>query len=44
MMQLQRIVKAENFFGTTNRKQKDPMSRSEIAKQESEIIKQEEEA
>jgi NADH-quinone oxidoreductase subunit B len=24
MMQLQRKVKAENFFGTTNRKEKDP--------------------
>lgn len=43
MMQLQRIVKVENFFGTTNRKERDPFK--EMAKErKSEILKQEEQA
>ena len=43
MMQLQRIVKVENFFGTTNRKQKDPFKIAAEEKEET-IYKQEEEA
>ena len=41
MMQLQRIVKVENFFGTTNRKQKDPYR--EEAEQRAEALYQQEE-
>ena len=44
MMQLQRIVKAENFFGTTNRKEKDPQTRAETREQERKIVNEEEEA
>ena len=43
MMQLQRIVKVENFFGTTNRKQKDPFKLAAEEKEE-QIYTQEEEA
>ena len=41
MMQLQRIVKVENFFGTTNGKQKDPYR--EEAEQRAEALYQQEE-
>ena len=41
MMQLQRIVKVENFFGTTNRKEKDPYK--QVAEQKCEEIYKEEE-
>ena len=43
MMQLQRIVKVENFFGTTNRKEKDPY-RAAAAEKEEEIYNQQEQA
>ncbi len=43
MMQLQRIVKVENFFGTTNRKQKDPF-KLQAEEKEEQIYKEEEEA
>ena len=43
MMQLQRKVKAENFFGTTNRKEQDPYSR-EMEKKNDELLNQLEEA
>ena len=41
MMQLQRIVKVENFFGTTNRKEKDPY-KAEAERKGEEIFKEEE--
>jgi len=41
MMQLQRIVKVENFFGTTNHKQKDPAKQA-AAEKEEQIYKEEE--
>lgn len=44
MMQLQRIVRAENFFGTVNRKQKDPLTYKEVLKKESEIVEGEQQA
>ena len=40
-MQLQRIVKVENFFGTTNRKEKDPY-KAEAERKGEEIFKEEE--
>ena len=43
MMQLQRKVKVENFFGTTNRKQKDPYRKSMEEKNE-ELYNEEEQA
>ena len=43
MMQLQRKVKGENFFGTTNRKQKDPY-KEEMKEQNVELLNQQEEA
>ena len=43
MMQLQRIVKVENFFGTTNRKQKDPF-KTVAEEKEMAIYNQEEKA
>ena len=43
MMQLQRKVKVENFFGTTNRKQKDPY-KEEMKEQNVELLNQQEEA
>ena len=43
MMQLQRIVKVENFFGTTNRKEKDPYVVDAELKEE-EIFNEEEQA
>ena len=43
MMQLQRIVKVENFFGTTNRKERDPYTR-EMDKENQEILNTAEEA
>ncbi|MGN1354273.1 MAG: NADH-quinone oxidoreductase subunit B, partial [Alloprevotella sp.] len=43
MMQLQRKVKVENFFGTTNRKEKDPYRQSMAEKAEA-IYKEEEQA
>ena len=43
MMQLQRIVKVENFFGTTNRKQKDPY-KVEAAEKEEALYNEEEQA
>ncbi|MBR1889951.1 MAG: NADH-quinone oxidoreductase subunit B [Alloprevotella sp.] len=44
MMQLQRKVKAEQFFGTTNRKEASPLSYKEVRQQEDEIIKNQEQA
>ena len=44
MMQLQRKVKVENFFGTTNRKEKDPFDRAEMRRKEEELYNEEEEA
>ena len=44
MMQLQRIVKAENVFGTTNRKEKDPQTSAETREQMRKIVNEEEEA
>ena len=44
MMQLQRIVKAENFFGTTNRKQKDPQTLSESLESIREVVDKQQEA
>ena len=44
MMQLQRKVKVENFFGTTNRKEKDPMSRKSVMEKETAIVNEEEKA
>ncbi len=41
LMQLQRKVKVENFFGTTNRKEKDPVTAEERADQERELLNQE---
>ena len=43
MMQLQRKVKAENFFGTTNRKEKDPY-KAEMETKNDELLNQQEEA
>ena len=43
MMQLQRKVKAENFFGTTNRKQQDPY-KAEMETKNGELLNQQEEA
>ena len=43
MMQLQRKVKVENFFGTTNRKEKDPY-RVRMAEKAEEIYNEEEQA
>ena len=43
MMQLQRKVKVENFFGTTNRKEKDPY-RDTMAEKAEEIYNEEEQA
>jgi NADH-quinone oxidoreductase subunit B len=43
MMQLQRKVKAENFFGTTNRKEKDPY-KAEMENKNEELLNQQEEA
>ena len=43
MMQLQRKVKAENFFGTTNRKQQDPY-KAEMETKNEELLNQQEEA
>ncbi|MCI6643067.1 MAG: NADH-quinone oxidoreductase subunit B [Alloprevotella sp.] len=43
MMQLQRIVKVENFFGTTNRKERDPF-KAQSKERQAEIINQEEKA
>ena len=43
MMQLQRIVKVENFFGTTNRKEKDPFKK-EYKTLNSELIDTQEQA
>ncbi len=44
MMQLQRIVRAENFFGTVNRKQKDPLTYREVVKEERQIVEGEQQA
>lgn len=44
MMQLQRIVKAEHFFGTTNRKEKDPFDKKVLAARKEELMKEEEQA
>ena len=44
MMQLQRKVKVENFFGTTNRKEKDPISRAEQREKDEIILSEEEKA
>lgn len=44
MMQLQRIVKVENYFGTTNRKEKDPMKLGEVLEHQQEIVGKEEQA
>lgn len=44
MMQLQRIVRAENFFGTVNRKQKDPLTYREVLKEERQIVEGEQKA
>lgn len=38
MMQLQRKVKAEHFFGKTNRKEKDPMSKSAEREKSIELV------
>lgn len=43
MMQLQRKMKIENFFGTTNRKEKD-LAKAESLEKERNVIKEEEEA
>ena len=43
MMQLQRKVKAENFFGTTNRKEKDPFA-TEMETKNEQLLNQQEEA
>ncbi len=43
MMQLQRKVRVENFFGTTNRKESDPY-KEEMNEQYVELLKQQEEA
>ena len=43
MMQLQRKVKVENFFGTTNRKQKDPY-KAQAAERAQTIYNEEEQA
>ncbi len=43
MMQLQRKVKAEHFFGKTNRKEKDPY-KQQMAEANEEILNQQEEA
>jgi NADH-quinone oxidoreductase subunit B len=43
MMQLQRKVKAENFFGTTNRKEKDPFT-AEMETKNEQLLNQQEEA
>ena len=43
MMQLQRIVKVENFFGTTNRKERDPYGR-QMDKANEELLNTAEEA
>ena len=43
MMQLQRKVKVENFFGTTNRKENDPYTRK-MEKKNEELLNQLEEA
>jgi NADH-quinone oxidoreductase subunit B len=42
MMQLQRKVKAENFFGTTNRKETDPFEAEMEIKNEKLLTQQEE--
>lgn len=44
LMQLQRIVKAENFFGTTNHKEKSPLNRKEIMEQQKLVIDKQDEA
>lgn len=43
MMQLQRKVRVENFFGTVNRKEKDPY-KEEMKTEYQELLKQEENA
>ena len=42
MMQLQRIVKVENFFGTTNRKERDPFKKEYEERSEKILASQEE--
>jgi NADH-quinone oxidoreductase subunit B len=44
MMQLQRKVKAENFFGTTNRKEKDPESHKAEETKAEQLLDEEEKA
>ena len=44
MMQLQRKVKVENFFGTVNRKEKDPFAKEAVHEKEKEIFSEEEQA
>ena len=44
MMQLQRIVKAENFFGTTNRKEKDPQTLGQSLESIKEVVDKQQEA
>ena len=44
MMQLQRKVRVENFFGTTNRKQKDPYKAELGGKNYEELLNEQEEA
>ena len=44
MMQLQRKVKVENFFGTVNRKEKDPFAPEAVREKEKEIFSEEEQA
>ena len=43
MMQLQRKVRVENFFGTVNRKEKDPY-KEEMNKEYQQLLNQEENA
>ena len=44
MMQLQRIVKAEQFFGTTNRKEKNPQTLRESVESIKEVVDKQQEA
>lgn len=44
MMQLQRIVKAEQFFGTTNHKEKDPQTLRESIEEIRNVVEKQQEA
>ena len=44
MMQLQRIVKAEQFFGTTNHKEKNPQTLRESIEEIRNVVEKQQEA